>query len=58
MKDEAVEAINHVSVLLEQQNAKLEGINSLPTRIDFHRLEGKVDDVSQRLVVVEAALRM
>ncbi len=59
--DEATQAINHFSVLMEDQNAKLdavlEGINSLPTRADFHRLEDKVDDLSQRMEVVEAAVK-
>jgi RecJ-like exonuclease len=59
--DEVTKAINHFSVLMEDQNAKLdavlEGMNSLPTRADFYRLEDKVDDLSQRMEVVEAAVK-
>ena len=59
--DEITKAINHFSVLMEDQNTKLdavlEGINSLPTRNDFQRLVDKVDDLSQRMEVVEAAVK-
>ncbi len=51
--DEVTKAINHFSVLMEDQNAKLdavlEGINSLPTRDDFHRLEQRLDTLGSDL---------
>ncbi len=47
--DEVTKAITQFSALMEDQNKKLdavlEGINSLPTRADFHRLEQKVADM-------------
>ncbi len=59
--DEATKAINHFSVLMEDQNAKLdavlEGINSLPTRGEFNRLEQKVDKLSDDMEVVKAAVK-
>ncbi len=58
--DEVTQAINHFSVLMEDQNTKLdavlEGINSLPTRGEFNRLEQKVDKLSDDMEVVKAAV--
>ena len=41
----------------DQNKALLEGQKEQVTRADFHRLEGKVDDLSQRMGVVEAAVK-
>ena len=58
--DEVTKAINDFSVLMETQNGKLdavlEGINSLPTRADFHRLEQKVDKLSDDMATVKAVI--
>lgn len=58
--DEITEAISQFSTLMEEQNSKLdavlEGINSLPTRTDFHRLEKKVDKLSDDMATVKAAV--
>jgi len=55
------EAIDHLSVLVKQvvhQNrAILEGISSLPTRDDLHRLEDKIDGLDKRMTVVEEAVK-
>lgn len=52
---------SHAEVLLEQISsdvkAVLELVGAQPTLADFHRLEGKVDDVSQRQGVAEAAVK-
>jgi hypothetical protein len=59
--DEVTQAINHFSVLMEDQNHKLdavlEGINSLPTRGEFNRLEQKVDKLSDDMQAVKAAVK-
>ena len=48
MSDELAKEIRHFSVLMEDQNKKLdavlEGIGALPTRDDLHRLE---DDIAE-----------
>ncbi len=58
--DEVTKAINHFSVLMEDQNAKLdavlEGINSLPTREDFHRLDRRLESLERDMKVVKAAV--
>jgi hypothetical protein len=58
--DEVTQAINHFSVLMEDQNAKLdavlEGINSLPTRDDFHQLEQRLDTIESDVQVIKAAV--
>ncbi len=58
--DEVTKAINHFSVLMEDQNAKLdavlEGINSLPTRDDFHRLEQQLDTLESDVQVIKAVV--
>ncbi len=58
--DEATQAINRFSVLIEDQNSKLdavlEGINSLPTRDDFHRLEQQLDTLESDVKVIKAAV--
>lgn len=58
--DEVTKAINHFSVLMEDQNTKLdavlEGINSLPTRDDFHRLERRLESMESDMKVVKAAV--
>lgn len=59
--DEATKAINHFSVLMEDQNSKLDAVleqlGGLPKIQDFHRLEDKVDNIDRRLVAVEAAVK-
>ena len=59
--DEVTKAINHFSVLMEDQNAKLDAVleqlGDLPKIQDFRRLEGKVDSIDQRLGTVEAAVK-
>ena len=58
--DDVTKAINHFSVLMEDQNGKLdavlEGINSLPTRDDFHRLEQRMDTLESDVKVIKAAV--
>ncbi|HEU5379340.1 MAG TPA: DUF2730 family protein [Ktedonobacteraceae bacterium] len=58
--DEVTKAINDFSVLIEQQNAKLdavlEGINSLPTRTDFHQLEQRLDTLEGDVKTIKAAV--
>lgn len=58
--DEATKAINHFSALMEDQNSKLdvvlEGINSLPTRDDFHRLDQRLESLESDMKVVRAAV--
>jgi hypothetical protein len=58
--DAVTQAINHFSVLMEDQNAKLdavlEGINGLPTRDDFHRLEQRLESLESDMRVVTAAV--
>ncbi len=58
--DEVTQTINHFSVIMEDQNAKLdavlEGINSLPTRDDFHRLEQRLDTLESDVMVIKAAV--
>lgn len=48
-------------MLLEDQNAKLdavlEGVKDVPTRGEFHRLEHKVDKLSDDMEVVKAAVK-
>ena len=52
---------SHAEVLLEQISsdvkAVLELVGAQPTLADFHRLEGKVDNLGDRLDVVEAAVK-
>jgi uncharacterized protein YoxC len=52
---------SHAEVLLEQISgdvkAVLEFVGAQPTLADFHRLEGKVDNLSDRMDVVEAAVK-
>jgi polyhydroxyalkanoate synthesis regulator phasin len=58
--DDVVNAINHCSVLMKDQNSKLdavlEGINSLPTRADFHRLEQRLDALERDVKVIKATV--
>jgi len=58
--DDVVNAINHFSVLMEDQNSKLDavldGINSLPTRADFHRLEQRLDTLESDVKVIKATV--
>lgn len=58
--DDVTKALNQFSVLMEDQNTKLdavlEGLHGLPTRADFHRLEEKVDKLSDDMVTVKAAV--
>ncbi len=59
--DDVAEAINHFSALMEDQNAKLdavlEGINSLPTRSEFHELRSDVAELKQDMKVVTAGVK-
>jgi hypothetical protein len=59
--DEATRAINHFSVLLEDQNSKLDAVleqlGDLPKIQDFRRLEEKVDSIDRRLETVEVAVK-
>jgi hypothetical protein len=52
---------SHAEVLLEQISsdvkAVLELVGAQPTLIDFHRLEGKVDNLGDRMDVVEAVAK-
>ncbi len=52
---------NHAEVLLEQISsdvkAVLELVGAQPTRTDFHRLEGKVDNLGDRMDVIEAVVK-
>ena len=58
--DEATQAINRFSVLMEDQNAKLdavlEGINSLPTRDDINRVGQRLDALESDVKVIKAAV--
>ncbi len=58
--DEVAQAINHFSMLMEDQNAKLdavlEGINSLPTRGEFKELRQDVVELKHDMQVVKAAV--
>ena len=60
--DEVAQAVNHMSMLMEQQNAKLDAVlehlSDMPKIQDFRRLERKVERVEQRLGTVEAAVRV
>ena len=62
MNDEAVEAINHFSVLMEQQNAKLDAVleyvgevPKMATRLE--KIERQVDKLSVDMEVVKAAVK-
>jgi hypothetical protein len=59
--DDVTKAINHFSVLMEDQNSKLDAVleqlGDLPKIQDFRRLEVKVDTIDRRLVTVEAAVK-
>jgi hypothetical protein len=59
--DEVTQAINHFSVLMEDQNSKLdtvlEHLSNVPKIQDFRRLEDKVDRIDRRLDAVEAAVK-
>jgi hypothetical protein len=52
---------SHAEVLLEQissdMKAVLELVGAQPTLTDFHRLEGKVDNLGDRMDVVEAVAK-
>jgi len=57
--DEVTKAINHFSVLMEQQNSKLDGVleavRALPTRAEFNELRQDVTELKQDVKVVKAA---
>jgi hypothetical protein len=59
--DDVTKAINHFSILMEDQNSKLDAVleqlGDLPKIQDFRRLEVKVDTIDRRLVTVEAAVK-
>jgi hypothetical protein len=52
---------SHAEVLLEQISSDvksvLELVGAQPTLADFHRLEGKVENLGDRMDVVEAAAK-
>ncbi len=52
---------NHAEVLLEQISsdvkAVLELVGAQPTLTNFHRLEGKVDNLGDRMDVIEAVVK-
>jgi archaellum component FlaC len=59
--DEVTQAINHFSVLMEDQNAKLdailEGQKDQATRADMHRLEQRLDVLENDMLAVKAAVK-
>ncbi len=59
--DEVTKAINHFSVLMEDQNSKLDAVlehlGDIPKIQDFRRLEHKVDNIDRRMGTVEAAVK-
>jgi archaellum component FlaC len=59
--DEATKAINHFSVLMEDQNAKLdailEGQKDQATRADMHQLEQRLDVLENDMQAVKAAVK-
>ncbi len=59
--DEVTKAIHHFSVLMEDQNSKLDAVleqlGDLPKIQDFRRLEDKVDSIDRRLVTVEVSVK-
>ncbi len=59
--DEVTKAIHHFSVLMEDQNSKLDAVleqlGDLPKIQDFRRLEDKVDTLDRRLVTVEVSVK-
>jgi hypothetical protein len=61
MSDELAKEIRRFNVLMEDQssklNAVLEMVGAQPTLDDFHRLECKVDNLGDRMDVVEAAVK-
>jgi len=58
--DEVTKAINHVSALMEDQNAKLdavlEGMKDLPKSWEFNELRREVDALRRSDVVIEMAV--
>jgi archaellum component FlaC len=59
--DEVTQAINHFSVLMEDQNAKLdailEGQKDQATRADMHHLEQRLDVLENEMQAVTAAVK-
>jgi archaellum component FlaC len=59
--DDVTLAINHFSVLMEDQNAKLdailEGQKDQATRADIHRLEQRLDGLENEMHAVKAAVK-
>ncbi len=59
--DEGTKAINHFSVLMEDQNAKLdailEGQKDQATRADMHRLEQRLDVLENDMQAIKAAVQ-
>jgi len=58
--DEVTQAINHFSVLMEDQNAKLdavlEGQKDQATRADTNRLEQRLDALESDVKTIKAAV--
>jgi Protein of unknown function (DUF2730) len=61
MSDELAKEIRHFSVLMEDQNKKLdavlEGISALPTRDDFHRLEDDIAELKGDMKTIKVAVK-
>ncbi len=61
MNDDILKEFKYNSAMMEQVLSEVKALHELvsaqPTLADFYRLEGKVDDVNQRMGVVEAAVK-
>ena len=59
--DEVAKEVRYVGTLMEQMSHEVKAVHELvaaqPTVADFHRLENKVDDLSQRMGTVEATVK-
>ena len=59
--DEVTKVVNHFSVLMEDQNAKLdailEGQKDQATRTDIHRLENRLDKLEADVEAIKMAVR-
>jgi archaellum component FlaC len=59
--DEVTQAINHFSVLMEDQNGKLdailEGQKDQATRADIHRIEQRLDGLEADVQTIKKAVK-
>ena len=59
--DEVTKAVNYFSVLMEDQNAKLdailEGQKDQATRTDIHRLESRLDKMESDIAAIKVAVK-